>query len=150
MSFTWTTGGEDFLYTKLLLHMDGANPNIFTDSCGKTVTPTSGAILSASEYKFGTSSGSFDGAGYLDVQDSEDWYFKTNNWTIDFWMKLSILQNETIGICNRCTGASTNGWTFEVDTMFPYNRISFKVISNSTVIAFYYFNVSYSILSDNL
>lgn len=75
-------------YTKLLLHMDGAdNGTTFTDECGKTVTRY-GAVTKTGTKKFGTASGRFDGTDdYLSLADSEDWYFGSGDFTIDCWVK---------------------------------------------------------------
>src|SRR3972149_9214360 len=64
-------------YTKLLLHMDGANGSTtFTDEMGQAVTANGNAQISTAQSKFGGASGLFDGTGdYLSVPASADWDF---------------------------------------------------------------------------
>jgi len=79
-------------YTKLLLHMDGNNGDtVFVDSSpsAKTVTRYTNATITTAESVFGGSSALFPvtGVGYLSVADSDDWYFGSDDFTIDFWIK---------------------------------------------------------------
>lgn len=80
------TPGKD-AYTKLLLHMDGADGStVFRDECGKTVTAYGNAQIDTAQSKFGGASGLFDGTGdYLIVPDSADFDFGTGDFTVDFW-----------------------------------------------------------------
>jgi hypothetical protein len=83
-------------YTKLMLHMNGADGSkTFTDSeipPTKTVTPYGDAEIDTAQSKFGGASGLFDGTGdYLSALDSADWAFGTDNFTIDFWVKFATL-----------------------------------------------------------
>lgn len=82
-------------YTKLMLHMDGADASTtFTDSSlsPKTVTRYGNAQIDTAQSKFGGASGLFDGTGdYLSVPDSDDWYFGTGDFTIDFWVRFNAL-----------------------------------------------------------
>ncbi|RLD70369.1 MAG: hypothetical protein DRI98_08040, partial [Bacteroidetes bacterium] len=48
------------------------------------------AVTKIAEKQFGTAAGYFDGSGdYLSVPDSDDWYFETDNFTMDFWIRRS-------------------------------------------------------------
>ncbi|MCX6751581.1 MAG: LamG domain-containing protein [Candidatus Nomurabacteria bacterium] len=78
----------DDTYTKLLLHMDGANASTtFTDEAGKTITAVGNAQISTAQSKFGGASGLFDGTGdYLSVPDNDDWDFWGGDFTVDFWV----------------------------------------------------------------
>ena len=82
-------------YTVLMLHMDGDDASTtFTDSAvpPKTVTANGNAQIDTAQSKFGGASGLFDGTGdYLSLADSEDWYFGTGNFTIDFWVRFNAL-----------------------------------------------------------
>jgi len=75
----------DDSYTKLLLHMDGADGSTtFTDEAGHTVTANGNAQIDTAQNVFGGASGLFDGSsGYLTVPDSEDWNFGTGDFTFD-------------------------------------------------------------------
>lgn len=83
-------GGIDE-YTKLMLHMDGADASTtFTDSelTPKTVTANGNAQIDTAQSKFGGASGLFDGTGdYLSIPDSTDFDFGTGDFTIDFWIR---------------------------------------------------------------
>lgn len=83
-------------YTKVLLHMDGPDASTsFPDSAiggSHTWTAYDGAQIDTDYSKFGGASGKFDGAGdYLTTPDSDDFYYGTGDFTIDFWMKQNNL-----------------------------------------------------------
>jgi YD repeat-containing protein len=84
-------------YTKLMLHMDGANGSTtFTDSSPspKTVTANGNAQISTAQSKFGGASILFDGSGdYLQIPYSSDFDISTGNFTIDFWYRPSTITN---------------------------------------------------------
>ena len=69
----------------LLLDLDSD----FTDSSvGATEAhpaTEAGTIISAAQSEFGGASGYFDGSSYIKYTDSDDWYFGTEDFTIDFW-----------------------------------------------------------------
>jgi hypothetical protein len=79
-------------YTKLLLHMDGANNGgVFTDSSlsAKTVTRLGSYYTTTSAQKFGATSGACAATGdavYIAGTDP-DFVFGTGDFTIDFWMR---------------------------------------------------------------
>lgn len=69
--------------TKLLITGNGAS---ISDATGKTVTVNGGAAISSSQSKIGGTSIYLDGSGdYLTLDDSADWEFGTDNFTIDWW-----------------------------------------------------------------
>ena len=84
---SYGTGGIDE-YTKLMLHMNGANGSTtFTDSSlsPKTVTRAGNAQISTAQYKFGGASGLFDGNGdYISIPHHTDFDFGSGDFTIDF------------------------------------------------------------------
>lgn len=58
----------------------------------KTVTVNGNAQIDTAQSKFGGASGLFDGNGdYLSVEDSDDWAFGTDDFTIDFWVRFNSL-----------------------------------------------------------
>lgn len=85
-------------YTKLLLHCDGADGSTtFIDSSfsGKTITANGNAQVDTAQYKFGGASALFNGdEDYLSVPDSDDWYFGSGNFTIDFWIRFNTFPVE--------------------------------------------------------
>jgi hypothetical protein len=82
-------------YTKLILHCNGDDESTtFTDSSSAphTVTPHGTAQIDTAQSQFGGASGLLDGnSDYLTMVDSDDWYFSTGDFTIDFWIRFNAL-----------------------------------------------------------
>lgn len=96
-------------YTKLLLHMDGANGSTsFIDSSASAHTVVRSAynggnlpVISTATYKFGGASGLLDGdnaspflggkQSFLLIADSDDFDFSGGVWTVDFWVNFNAL-----------------------------------------------------------
>jgi hypothetical protein len=89
------SGGNDS-FTKLLLHMDGADASTtFTDSSASahTVTANGNAQIDTAQSKFGGASGLFDGTGdVLTTPDSTDWTFGSGDFTVDCWFRINAEQ----------------------------------------------------------
>ena len=137
LSFIAYSGTAD---AKLLLHSDGADASTtFTDSSDSahTVTAVGNAQLDTAQFKFGTASGLFDGTGdYLTVPDSADWDFGTADFTIDFWVRFSVVgsagfidRNSTTDFTVNYNGANlvfqigssavvTQAWSPSADTWY--------------------------------
>lgn len=84
-----------------LLHANGNDgSNILADTTNKHAYTSSGATLSTSQKKYGTASIYFSGTGkpYFETPFSNDFYFGTNDFTIEFYIKTSY------------TTANANGW----------------------------------------
>ena len=84
------TPGNDS-YTKLLLHMDGTGSS-FVDSCSAPHNPTPHGTVtqSATQFKFGSKSGYFDGtAGCNLTLPANVLFFGGVNVTIDCWVYLT-------------------------------------------------------------
>ena len=83
-------------YTKLLLHCEGADAStIVKDEKGNMVSMVGTAQLDTAQYKFGAASLLLDGnSDYVTVPDSDDWYFGTADFTIDFWVRFNTLTNQ--------------------------------------------------------
>lgn len=103
---------------KLLLHMNGTDGSTtFTDSSSsaKTITANGDAQIDTAQSKFGGASGLFDGTGdYLSVADSEDWYFGTGDFTIDFWVRFNGTPSAS-GFLGQHVDSS-NFWTLSYGT----------------------------------
>lgn len=80
--------------TKSLLHFEGS-PTTFTDETGKVWTRrgASPPVINGTRFKFGATAGYFLGAGTIDTPDHADFTFGTNDFTIDFWMRLDSLSD---------------------------------------------------------
>lgn len=77
----------DDSYTVSLLHFNGTNNSTtFTDESGKSWSPSGNAVISTAQSVFGGASGYFDGnnSTYITTADSDDYYFGTGDWTVDF------------------------------------------------------------------
>lgn len=108
-------GGIDS-YTKLMLHMNGADSStIFTDSeiTPKTPTRYGDTQIKTAQSVFDGASGYFDGIGdYLSIANSTDWDFGIGDFTIDFrWRREGAMPTNSGAVSGSTepTGKST-GW----------------------------------------
>jgi hypothetical protein len=81
-------------YVKLMLHCNGADASTsFPDDSpsGHTVTAQNSAQVDTAQSKFGGAAALFvdTTSDYLEVADSDDWYLSTDDFTIDFWLRLA-------------------------------------------------------------
>jgi len=100
----------DDLYSKLLLHMDGAdNGTTFTDEAGNTVTSYGNTCTKTAQKAFGTASAYFDGNGdYLVSPANDDFAFGTGEFTVDFWIRFATVA--TVGEFLRM--ATATDWNY--------------------------------------
>lgn len=85
-------------YTKLLLHMEGADGGtLFEDSSqyNHPVTPTK-AITTTGDKKFGDTSATFRSSGYLSIPASNDWVFGSGDWTVDYWVNTTSVGSNQV------------------------------------------------------
>lgn len=100
---------------KLLLHFNGqSGTQQFIDSSNnpKVVTAYGNACLSNTHYRFGGTSGYFDGTeDYLTIPDSTDWNLE-NTSTISMWLNFISLPSDNIyyGILSQYT--DTDNWNY--------------------------------------
>ena len=105
-----TTPYEIDSYTKLLLRFEGDR----SDS-EHVVTFLGNPKIYSSTGKFGGAY-YFDGSGdYLTVPDSSDWYFGSEDFTIEFWINFTSIISSQALICQRSSDASDRGWHFHYD-----------------------------------
>ena len=127
------TDGNDS-YTRLLLHFIGLNGGeVFTDHSASPHSLSKGGhpYTDTSNYKFGSSSGYFDGDDdYLYIADSGDWYNGTNKVTIDFWVRLKNA-SRTHGFFNQ-TDALNDRVYFEYN--HDLGKLFFTIMSGGTSI----------------
>ena len=94
MSSITGLGGND-TYTVLLLHCNaGSTSSSFVDSSASPHTITASDAPSnpnqqgnGATIKFGASSAKYNNVSYLSVPDHADWYWGSDDWTIDFWLR---------------------------------------------------------------
>ena len=88
-----TLGALDIYWNSvvLALHMDGANGSTaFPDRKGHLVTANGSAQVSTAQSKFGGASALFNGTtDYLTTPDSNDWFWGTGDFTVEFWFYLA-------------------------------------------------------------
>lgn len=77
----------------LLCHFEGADASTtFTDQKGHTITAYGNAQIDTAQYKFGSSSGLFDGTGdYLTLADSADWNFASSDFTVEMFVRFPAI-----------------------------------------------------------
>lgn len=87
-------------YTVLMLHFNGEDSSTnFIDSSfsNHTVTANGNAQIDTAQKQFGSASGLFDGSGdYLSLADSDDWFFSSEDFSIDFWIRFNDILSDNI------------------------------------------------------
>lgn len=125
-------------YTRVLLHMDGADASTtFTDSAaGATATHTwtasGNAQIDTAASKFGGASGLFDGTtDYISTPDHADLSLGSGDWTIDGWFRCEAAGGTNRGmICHSDASLTAAGTAIYLrrDTI---NRIVVSVSNGS-------------------
>ena len=123
-------------HCKLNLRMDGVNDGTsFVDSSpsGKTVT-RSGALTKTAVKKFGTASGYFDGTNdFLSLVDSDDWFWGTGDFTVEFWGHFPTIPPTIQMICNQYEDAdNSNGFYMATYLSDILIRQRSRIAGNST------------------
>jgi hypothetical protein len=99
-AFGSTVGDVHFPKVKLLLPFDGSNAATTTNdesNSAHSVTFAGGAQISTAESKFGGSSLYLNGDSgtKLTISQSSDFDFGTGDFTIEFWIKTSLSNNDS-------------------------------------------------------
>lgn len=98
-------GDPYFANAILLIHFNGANNSTsFVDVKGKTIITHGTTKISANQNKFGSTSGVFDGSGYLSLNNGTDFDFGVDDFTIEFF----AYQISNTGIQNIIKGDSSS------------------------------------------
>ena len=124
--------GLDSSYTKVLLHMNGADASItFTDESGKTWTAAGNAQIDTAQSKFGGASGNAisvaSNANYISTPDHADLDIAAGNFTIDFWYRGASASLPIFA--SQRGGAGNQAWTF---VMSDADSIRFNYTSDGT------------------
>lgn len=93
-------------YTNTYLNFEGANNSTsFVDATGRVWTAGGTAKISTAQFKYGSASGYFDGAGWVETNGA-DFSFRTYDYMIDFYLKLGNLTTDmyVLGQCNSSGG----------------------------------------------
>jgi len=129
-------------FTKLLLHFNNLTDagTAFVDSSPSAkVIPGGGvggnAQTDTAQFKFGVSSGLFDGSGdYILFNDSNDWDFGTGNFTIDFWVRFNSISGEQVFVEQFIDGS--NAWIFEFNNTGTGTLRFLNLVSGVTLVDF--------------
>jgi len=112
-------------YTVLMLHMDGeGGGTTFTDDSDSshTVYPQGDVHTNTIEKKFGTASAYFDGTGdFLNISNSVDWDFGTDDFTVDFWVSTTDT-------------STSNEWYRRLLSLGPYSNSSIDLMLNGNYV----------------
>jgi len=105
-------------YTKLLLHMNGADASTtFTDEASHTMTAVDNAQIDTAQSVFGGASGKLDGTGdYITTPDSADFDFGSGDWTLEARIRLSA--TGSYALFGKTSG--TSGWKLGGSTNYLY------------------------------
>jgi hypothetical protein len=125
---TWASGVDDS-YTKALLHFEGiAAAQTFVDESGKLWAANDNAQISTAQPKIGQASAIFDGSGdSLSTPNSNDFNFRSGNFTIDFYFKSTQSAQYATLLSNEAN----------VGTVVGYTVLLNNASANSGDIAFY-------------
>jgi hypothetical protein len=123
-------------YTMLCLHCDGADAaTTFVDAAGRHSPSAAGhAQVDTAHSVFGGGSALFDGNGddWIEIADSDDWFFSTNDLTIDFRVRMDDI-GSTRGFWTQYISASNHSYGMWDQSTETLNYI--VVASGATVIA---------------
>jgi hypothetical protein len=102
-----------------------------------TVTAQGTAQIDTAQYRFGGSSGLFDGdSDYLTVPDSDDWTFDAD-FTVECWIRVNVLPSgsDKAMIVGHVSGSGNNwsdiGWAISL-RQDPNNYITFQASDNGS------------------
>jgi hypothetical protein len=135
--------------TVYLLHMDGSDTSTtFTDSSGtsKTATAAGNAQIDTAQSVFGGASGLFDGNGdYLTTPDSDDFYFGTGDFTIDFRTRIATRPSNGTAqyFCSQVQDAN-NWWGVSIYNNAGTYQIGTSATVGSSVKVTAYKNVTFN------
>lgn len=116
MSQALLMGGQTFKNFELLF--EGANGSTtFTETFGKTVTPTGSVVISTAQFAEGTSSGFFPGgtADYLSTPTSTDFDFGSGAFAIRAKIRPATVTGIHVIVTTRSAAGSDPGFWFVQD-----------------------------------
>jgi hypothetical protein len=129
------TGGIPFSAVKLLIGFEGADASTtFTDesSGALSLTPSGNAQIDTAQFKFGSSSGLFDGTGdFLTQSNNSDFSLGTTSVDVccEAWVRISST-GRIHTIAGKRSAAGATEWTFSVTAA---NVLQFALFNTSVV-----------------
>ena len=124
------------------LFIDGES--VIEDENGNHTITNSGCSVSTSEKVYGESSVYFSGSDYLTIDDSIDWEFGSDDFTIDFWFRLDDIVSYHRLVSQWRSGNNSN----QAFYIYTYNDGLFVWIENGSGTRIFYL-ASESSLSAN-
>jgi hypothetical protein len=133
----------NFASVALLLHFEGADASTtFVDVKGKTLTANGNAQIDTAQFKYGSSSGLFDGTGdYVDSAASSDYTFGTGDFTIECFAMFA-----NIGATNKFLWGHHSGWGVytNTDDIFVFNGTSNALLVNNVIAASTWHHIAFT------
>jgi len=132
-----TVGAGNDSFTKILLHMDGADASTtFTDSnaggSAHTFTAAGNAQIDTADSKFGGASGLFDGTGdWISTPDHADYTLGSGDFTIDGWIKPNATGQ--LNLAGQCDSAGTFPNMAWIILRNPSNHLNLQVSDGSAI-----------------
>ena len=139
--YTMARGGRsvdpNLAFTKLLMGMEGSDGSTtFVDEsplARSGIVATGNAQIDTAQFKFGTSSALFDGAGDgISLDISSDWHFGTGDFTVEAQLRPSSVTGTRwiVGQGDTLSNAARNGWALWMSAGVP--RFSYVAEGSST------------------
>lgn len=106
----------DDSFTKVLLHMDGADGSqTFTDESGKTWTANGNASVGTAQSVFGDAGGYFNGTNsYITTPDHADFALGSGDFTIDSWIRPAAINARMYVIAQINSAGGISSQAFEI------------------------------------
>jgi hypothetical protein len=101
-------------YTKFLGHFNGTDGQTsYTAETGQIISFLGNAQLDTAQKEYGVSSLLLPGnkGDYISLLDSDDWYFDTGDFTIDFWVRFNDVTTDEF-LYWQCDTSVTNKFTW--------------------------------------
>jgi len=140
-------GGD--VFTKLLLHFDGADAStVFTDSSTggagspHALTANGNAQIDTAQSKFGGASGLFDGSGdWISTPDHADFTLGSGDFTIDLWFRRNATGTQMLaGQISSTAAAASSAWYIQCQNAGNLlnagisNGTSFTILQSTTAL----------------
>lgn len=129
-------------YTRILLHMDGANggasfPDVDAAGTGATWSRTGSCATSTTAPKFGTACYQGAGSSYIRSNVVSPYNPGGGDFTVDFWLKSTNSGNQNIAYCegpNNGPGGAQAAWgIYQSGGYLRFSCISAGVVGTSAI-----------------
>ena len=137
--YTGTTPSGNDSFTKVLLHMNGADASTtFTDTnaggAAHTWTARGNAQVDTADKKFGTASLLLDGTGdWIDTPDHADFTIGANAFTVDMWFKIAGGDGAALDFAGQTDAGLTAAGSSWYIRRLSTGQIQFSVSNGTTI-----------------